>query len=68
MRFAVYAGLFYLTSFGIIGTNVFFGTSFAFAIGTAMTAAWLLSRVRPQALGALVSVARRLTWVTCAVA
>ena len=33
-----------------------------------MTAAWLLSRVRPQALGALVSVARRLTWVTCAVA
>jgi hypothetical protein len=66
-QFAVYAGLFYLTSFGIISTNVFFGTSFAFAIGMAMVAAWVLGRVRPRALSASTTVARRLTWVTCAV-
>ncbi|MBI2888044.1 MAG: hypothetical protein HYY02_12650 [Chloroflexi bacterium] len=44
-RFAVYAGLFYLTSYALIATNALFGISFVVAIATAMGAAWAVGRL-----------------------
>lgn len=52
MQFALYVGLFYLTSFALITSNNLLAHSFIFTIGSALAGAWLLEKRRtPQPAG-----------------
>ncbi len=66
--FAVHVALFYLSAFGLIATNTFFGISFVVACAIGMGAAWALSRGRPELLAVACGTAGRLASVVMAAA
>ena len=55
--------MFDVVAFGLISMNGLFGTSFTAALGLAMTAAWVLGRLRPNALADSQQIAAHLIWV-----